>query len=84
MGRLIGGISGVVTHHINWDGDWSDCYEMLPKKSRLRWCNACKEHHDIGLFFRVKGRWLKCCLNPANRSYCMAKIKGGAGAGGKK
>lgn len=69
---------------VNWDTDWSNCAVVKPKKSRMRWCNTCMEYHDLGCFFKFKGRWLKCCLNMANRSWCIGKIKGGAGAKGAK
>lgn len=64
------------TRYINWEGDWSNCETIPPKKSRMKWCNTCFEYHDLGCFFHHKGRWLKCFINSANRAWSMGHIKG--------
>jgi predicted acetyltransferase len=65
------------TVQTNWDTDWSNCYTIQPKKSRMRMCNACGEAHDIKCFFIHRGGYIGCMINRASRSKSMAKIKGG-------
>jgi len=59
-------------------GDWSDCYTIQPKASRMRWCPACHELHDAKCFFHFRGGVLGCMINKGSRGRAMAKIKGSA------
>ncbi len=69
---------------VNWDADWSNCYQVFPKKGKMRWCQACFEYHDLACFFHFRGGMMGCMLNKSCRSKAMAKIKGQGGIGAKK
>jgi hypothetical protein len=62
---------------VNWNVDWSNCFVVEPKWSRMRKCNACGTYHDKACFFHYRGGYIGCMMHAGSRGKAMARIKSG-------